>query len=838
MRIQTFLMKKGIFGISWIPLLILIGVICTLIYTWRLDLLHHHFNELFLSVFTLSSLLYYLLQTKKQNKTLQNVKKELSNSNELMKYVIEHNSSGIAVHDKNLNYIYVSQKYIDDYGIKEKDIIGKHHYEIFPNLPQKWRDAHQKALAGEVTMADEDPYISDHNSLEYTRWICLPWYKVDKSLGGIIVYTSVITDLVISQQKLRERDRRYHSLYEDNNINILIFDKKTFKIVDANSAACKFYGWTKEELTKKKVSDVAATSHEKVLAEVEKMHKEKGSHFHIKQKLATGEIRDVEIYEGELFLQSQDLIYIMVLDVTERKKTEKALRESQEKNEALLKAHPDMMFLIDKEGRLREIYVEKSSSIFISQDDVGRNFHEVVPFEIAESFQKRLDQLFETNEMQRFQFPFSVNGKMKFFSGRIVKAGVKNALLVVTDVTSRIEIEQELIRAKEKAEESDRLKSAFLSNMSHEIRTPMNGILGFTDLLKDPEISQSEREEYIQIIDQSGHRLLNIINDIVEISKIEAGIIQKKISEININEHLDYIGRFFRLEVEKKKMLLKINNLVGHEEAIVNTDSEKLYAVLINLVKNAIKYSEVGTIEVGCIKNQSHFEFYVKDTGFGISEDKQKEIFERFIQANYDKKRIIEGTGLGLSIAKAYVEMLGGEIWLKSKVNVGSTFYFTIPIENNLINNLTEKKDTINQAFNLNKPTKINVLIADDDELSLKLLTKYLDLYCSKIYCARNGKEALEIFKKNPDIKLIFMDVKMPEMDGYETTKEIRKFNREIVIVAQTAYALSEDKEMAINAGCTDYLSKPVNREMLEKLICKYFDILNPSVINKQQANP
>ena len=175
MRIQTFLMKKGIFGISWIPLLILIGVICTLIYTWRLDLLHHHFNELFLSVFTLSSLLYYLLQTKKQNKTLQNVKKELSNSNELMKYVIEHNSSGIAVHDKNLNYIYVSQKYIDDYGIKEKDIIGKHHYEIFPNLPQKWRDAHQKALAGEVTMADEDPYISDHNSLEYTRWICLPW---------------------------------------------------------------------------------------------------------------------------------------------------------------------------------------------------------------------------------------------------------------------------------------------------------------------------------------------------------------------------------------------------------------------------------------------------------------------------------------------------------------------------------------------------------------------------------------------------------------------------------------------------------------------------------------
>jgi CheY-like chemotaxis protein len=363
--------------------------------------------------------------------------------------------------------------------------------------------------------------------------------------------------------------------------------------------------------------------------------------------------------------------------------------------------------------------------------------------------------------------------------------------------------------------------------MSHEIRTPMNGIIGFAELLKDPGITPKERAEYIEIIDQSGHRLLNIINDIVEISKIEAGIIQKKITAININEHLDYIGRFFRLEIEKKEMNLKIRPVNLKEEAIVKSDSEKLYAVLINLVKNAIKYSEIGTIEVGCTKNRTHFEFYVKDTGYGISEEKQKEIFDRFVRAENDKRRIIEGTGLGLSIAKAYVELLGGTIWVKSKLNEGSIFYFTIPIEKYVEPSAEEKDEKNDEIFQLYGQKQLKILVADDDEMSLKLLSRYLEPYSAELFYAKNGLEAVETFKNKPGIDLILMDVQMPVMNGYEATQEIRKFNREVIIISQTAYALSEDKKMAQEAGCSAYVSKPVNRQVLEKIIARFFALKN-----------
>jgi CheY-like chemotaxis protein len=355
--------------------------------------------------------------------------------------------------------------------------------------------------------------------------------------------------------------------------------------------------------------------------------------------------------------------------------------------------------------------------------------------------------------------------------------------------------------------------------MSHEIRTPMTGILGFTELLKDPELSEEEKIEYLDIIDQSGHRLLNIINDIVEISKIEAGMIAPKISECSVKQHLEYIEKFFKPEAEKKGIQLKLNNDFSSIDTPVQTDSEKLYAVLTNLVKNAIKYSDKGTIEVGCVKKRTAFEFYVKDEGFGIPQDKQKEIFDRFVRVNSSKKRIIEGTGLGLAITKAYLDMLGGKMWLKSNPGEGSTFYFTLPAANEIAEIGREETSVENEAISRN----ISVLIAEDDEFSLKLLKKYLSPYSSKIYYARNGKEAVDMYCSNPDTQLILMDVQMPEMNGHEATREIRKINKDVVIIAQTAFAFSNDKISAFEAGCTDYIPKPVNKEMIKNIIMKYF---------------
>ena len=237
----------------------------------------------------------------------------------------------------------------------------------------------------------------------------------------------------------------------------------------------------------------------------------------------------------------------------------------------------------------------------------------------------------------------------------------------------------ELQRAKERAEESDRLKSAFLANMSHEIRTPMNGILGFSELLKNPELTGDEQQEYLRIIERSGERMLNIINNIVDISKIESGLMKLDIRKSNINEQIEYIYTFFKPELEAKGIDFAFRSSLPVNESIIYTDNEKVHAVLINLVKNAVKYTERGIIEFGYLKKGNSIEFYVKDSGIGIPKGRQNAIFERFIQADLTNKMARQGAGLGLSISKAYIEMLGGKIWVESEEGIGSTFYFTLP---------------------------------------------------------------------------------------------------------------------------------------------------------------
>jgi len=237
-----------------------------------------------------------------------------------------------------------------------------------------------------------------------------------------------------------------------------------------------------------------------------------------------------------------------------------------------------------------------------------------------------------------------------------------------------------LTEAVIKAEESDRLKSAFLANMSHEIRTPMNGILGFSELLKEPGLSGEEKNNYISIIEKSGERMLNTINDLIEISKLEAGQVYVSLSEVNVKEQLQYIYDFFKLEIENNGLQFSYSDIIPESELIINTDGEKLYGILTNLVKNAIKYTNAGSVDFGCQKRENFVEFYVKDTGIGIPKDKQESIFERFIQVDMSKSRTFEGSGLGLSITKANVELLGGELWLESEDGKGSVFYFTIPV--------------------------------------------------------------------------------------------------------------------------------------------------------------
>lgn len=391
----------------------------------------------------------------------------------------------------------------------------------------------------------------------------------------------------------------------------------------------------------------------------------------------------------------------------------------------------------------------------------------------------------------------------------------------VWKISERLILIKDLQKAKERAEESDRLKSAFLANMSHEIRTPMNGILGFADLLKEPGLTGAEQQKYIGIIEKSGQRMLSIINDIIDISKIEAGLMKLSMSETNINEQIEYIHAFFKPEAEAKGLRLTVKNSLTRNEAQFTTDREKLYAILTNLVKNAIKYTPQGEIEMGCSQENGFVKFYVKDTGIGVPKDRQQAIFERFIQADIEDKMAYQGAGLGLSISKAYVQMLGGEIWVESDEGTGSEFYFTLPCTAE-----PEKKSSDQQpttSVSKDELRKLKILLVEDDEVSEILLDKTIQRFSTEILKARTGTDAIETTRQNHDIDLILMDIRLPQMNGYEATRQIRKFNTEVVIIAQTAYGLSGDREKAIEAGCNDYIAKPIKMNELHLLLQKHF---------------
>ena len=402
---------------------------------------------------------------------------------------------------------------------------------------------------------------------------------------------------------------------------------------------------------------------------------------------------------------------------------------------------------------------------------------------------------------------------------------VAELIIVNKELNLQIDVrklaEEALIIAKEHAEESDRLKSAFLANMSHEIRTPMNGILGFAQLLREPGLTGEEQQKFLGIIEKSGVRMLNIITAIVNISKIDSGQMEISISETNVNEQIDFVYNFFKPVVEGNGMQLIVKNALPLKESIIKSDCEKIYSILTNLVGNATKFTHAGIIEFGYTKKGKYLEFFVKDTGDGIADEKKEIIFERFRQGSESMNRNYQGAGLGLSISKAYVEMLGGKIWVESELGKGSAFYFTIPYNAETEPEIVTKEPVSTEDKDgLIKNLKI--LIAEDDEASEMFLSTILTRLHKKLLKARTGVEAVEICRNNPDIDLVLMDIRMPEMNGDEATRQIREFNKDVVIIAQTAYGLSGDREKAIDAGCTDYISKPIDVALLKALISKH----------------
>jgi PAS domain S-box-containing protein len=517
----------------------------------------------------------------------------------------------------------------------------------------------------------------------------------------------------------------------------------------------------------------------------------------------------------------------VIQDITDREKAEEAIHQERKMLRILIDNLPDPIYVQDKD--CRKVIANKADveNIGLTNESevLGKTDIELFPGKIGERGYAGDRRIITTGEPV-------FNLEEEFIN----KKGIKRWLLTTKiplhdkngqitglvgighDITERKKIEEELIRAKEKAEEGDKLKTAFLHNISHEIRTPMNAIVGFSALLGEPDIDSNTRKSYIDMIMESSNHLLSIINDIVDISNIEANLVNTSKNAIDLNKTLKSLCNQFIPKSVAMNIDFSCEPGLTDSEALILTDSTKITQILSNLINNAFKFTEKGQIKVGYKLNRNFLEFFISDTGIGISSEYRDKIFDRFFQVQASVTRLYEGTGLGLSISKAYVEHLGGKIWFNSKPGSGSTFYFTVPYEKQII--YADPLKDINAPDSYIFSSKKVILVAEDVESNFKLIRYFLSGSNAEVLHAYNGKEAVEKCLSAERIDLILMDIKMPVMDGYTAVKLIREKNNKIPIIAQTAYA--DDREKAIDCGCTGFISKPFDKKGLFKVLTEF----------------
>ncbi|MFZ4589739.1 MAG: PAS domain S-box protein [Ignavibacteria bacterium] len=666
--------------------------------------------------------------------------------------------------------------------------------------------------------------------------------------GEPVEMVGIIQDITERKQVeeiLKKSEEKFKTFFDKSSSGIFLMDFNR-KLITVNESFAQMHGYTVEEMQGLDLSVIDIPEETQRIPErIEKLLNGETLKFEVKHFHKLGNIIIQDVVTSLLNIDNKDYILAFHYDITIRKQAEEVLEKWNTQFHKLSSNAPGLIFQFTRRpnGTYHvPIASEGIREIFgCAPEDVAEDFSPIAKVIYPDDMERVIAEIeYSANNLTYFtcefrvqipgkeiQWVYSNSSPEKLPDGSITWYGFN------TDITEQKQVQQELILAKEKAEESDRLKSAFLTNMSHEIRTPMNGILGFSELLKEPHLTGEEQEKFINIIEKSGRRMLNTINDIINISKIEAKQMNLLMSLTNIKDHIESIQIFFKSEAEKKGIQILIKENLPAKDSLVNTDSDKVYGILTNLVSNAIKFTKEGYVEIGCKKKENLLEFYVKDTGAGIEQEHKEIIFERFRQGSEGLSRGYEGSGLGLSISKAFVEILGGKIWVESEAGKGSTFYFTIPysVENSSSfshgglspRRICDTERAVNSVKLEPEIKKLKILIAEDDETSRMYISLIVKMYSKEILTAQNGIEAVDICRNNPDIDLIMMDIKMPAMDGDEATKQIRQFNKTVVIIAQTAFALKGDRERLIKSGCNDYMTKPVNRNLLGELIIKYF---------------
>jgi len=397
------------------------------------------------------------------------------------------------------------------------------------------------------------------------------------------------------------------------------------------------------------------------------------------------------------------------------------------------------------------------------------------------------------------------------------------SVCIIRDISERKKAENDIIESRRRAQEADHMKTAFLSNMSHEIRTPMNAIVGFSNLLLNPDLDLERRQRYVHFINQNGENLLHLIDDIIDISRIESNQIRIEVKTFNLIDILDELFESINeIRLREQKDKISLEKSYSGEPLYIRTDPYRLRQILMNLLNNAVKYTKKGSILYGFrYSNSNQLEFFVKDTGPGIPDNLKEAVFDRFKRLDSQATKEFKGAGLGLAICRQLITLLGGKIWLESEPGQGSVFYFTLPF----IQGSSRDKSHENQGYKESADVswgEKTILVAEDDPFSYELITEYLKPTGIATLRVSDGKSAVNLISRNSAVSLVLMDIRLPIMNGYEAVKYIRKIRPDLPVIAQSAFAMDEDRRSALAAGCNDFLPKPIDKSLFFKILRKY----------------
>ncbi|MBN2683589.1 MAG: PAS domain S-box protein [Bacteroidales bacterium] len=765
----------------------------------------------------------------------KNAEKIITENEKLLSTIIDAIAAPVFYKDKKGLYIGCNQKFADYFGISKEEIIGKTPFDIAPeNLAKIYHNADMEILQkGEIQIYEAD-VLGKNNVLRHFMFHKSPFKNQNDEIIGLVGAMLDITERKNLETALYYSEKKFAAAFNNSPVVITLTYLETGKYFEINNAFTRELEYTREEVIGKTSHDLGvfkdANERNRLVSKlIEKGFIENEECEFVSK---SGKIITALLSLSILNSNNQKFILSTVINITEQKKNSLALAESEEKYRMIAENATDVIWRLNiASGKFEYI----SPSVFhlrglTVEEAMNENFIETMSEESREMAKSALknineDQLHPKAPSSNFLIQqHHKNGNLIWveISAKALRCPKSGQIIILgasRNVNDRVKAQQELVATKEKAVEADKLKSVFLANMSHEIRTPMNSILGFSDLLTDDELNKETKEKYLNIIKKSGNQLMTIINDLIDISKIEANQISIRNTAISLHQTLYDLKFHFEKQASEKGINFIYEVKPEFLNCIVSSDANRIRQIVNNFLQNSIKFTEKGEISFGYKIENEIAEIFVEDSGIGIPIEEHKSVFERFRQVNQKSYLAGKGVGLGLSIAGSLVKLLGSEITLSSSPGKGSRFSFKLKT---LKNQETPKNimKTYQESITTNYESS-TILVADDEEDNIILLQEMLEKNKFSLILARNGEEAVEQAIKHPEIDLILMDIKMPLKNGMDATKEIKALRSNLPIIAQTAFALSTEREEILNSGFDDYISKPISAVKLLDLIRK-----------------